>query len=326
MTLMIVIPCLNESKNLPILLEQFLSDPTAELIVVVDGGSSDGSREIVQQICSTNYRVKLIHNAAKIQSAGVNLAVSEFGTDFDWLLRVDAHCLYPDNYAKKLLSSAIKNRADSVVVPMRTIGAGGFQDAVALAQNSVLGTGGAAHRHIGKSHFVDHGHHALIRMRVFREIGGYCEAMPCNEDAEFDYRQTQAGAKIWLETDAAIDYFPRSTPKALWTQYFKYGVGRARTLKRHGMQPHLRQVLPLAIPVAAIGLLFTAIHWVFAVPFLVWLSICLLLGAFLGIRAGGGAKLLAGVAASIMHLAWGSGFVWSYIKWKSEPLPKYGLS
>jgi len=73
----------------------------------------------------------------------------------------DAHCLYPDNYAAKVLDALEKNKADCVVVPMLTIGRTRFQYAVAAAQNSVLGTGGSAHRHLGDGCFVEHGGYAM---------------------------------------------------------------------------------------------------------------------------------------------------------------------
>lgn len=327
MSLLAIIPCLDEAANLGRLLDQMLRDPAIDLIVVADGGSTDGSRDIARNYEDAGRPVRLLDNPNRIQSAGVNLAVKRHGGTFEWILRIDAHCEYPDRYAAILLDAAGERDASAVVVPMITRGRDGFQLAVAAAQNSVLGTGGSAHRHLGEQRFVEHGHHALMRRALFERVGGYCEAMPCNEDAEFDHRQLQAGGRILLEPGAAIVYFPRATPGALWRQYFGYGVGRARTVRRHGMGLRLRQTLPLAVP-AALGLaLLSPISWLFALPALAWLVLTLGVGLLVGHRAGGGGwRYVAGMAAGIMHLAWASGFLTEWLIRPAKTGPRYGFT
>ena len=325
MSVLAVIPCLNEEEHLPQLLAQMLADPAIDLLVVADGGSRDGSRAIVAEMAKTD-RVVLLENPARIQSAGVNLAVREYGAGHDWLLRIDAHCLYPDHYASRLLDAAHSHDASAVVVPMETVGRQGFQLATAAAQNSILGTGGSAHRHVGVGRFVEHGHHALMRIELFRKIGGYCEAMPCNEDAELDHRQLQAGGRIWLEPSAALTYFPRSDIASLWRQYRRYGQGRARNLRRHRMRPRLRQLVPLAVPVALAAVPLTLLHPIFALPAFAWAALCLVGGLLVGMRAGGGWALLAGVAAMTMQMAWATGFLLEWIANPRSAAPRYGLA
>lgn len=326
MSVLAVIPCLNEASHLRALIEQMLSDDAIDLLVVADAGSDDGSREIVLEHMTRSKRLRLLDNPARIQSAGINRAVALFGDGYEWLLRIDAHCVYPDCYAHKLLEAAERKNATAVVVPMLTIGRERFQIAAAAAQNSVLGNGGSAHRHGSTGEFVDHGHHALMRMDLFKAIGGYCEAMPWNEDAELDYRQTARGGRIWLEPSATITYFPRSTPRALWRQYFRYGIGRARNMRRHRMRPRLRQMAPLAVPLAIAALPLSLVHWVFAAPAAAWLAICLFVGLWIGLRAGERWALLAGLAAAIMHLGWSLGFLSEWIGRSKGREPRYGFS
>jgi succinoglycan biosynthesis protein ExoA len=307
--LLIVIPTLNEERHLRDLLAQFLSECPQALIVVADGGSTDRSVEIVTELAASHPRLLLMHNPARIQSAGINRAVAAFGGNHTWLLRVDAHCDYPAGYAHGLLAAAAANGATSVVVPMVSRGESCFQVAAAAAQNSVLGTGGSAHRHVGTGRFIDHGHHALMQIALFREVGGYREDMSHNEDAELDLRLTKAGGRIWLEPAQAIGYYPRKSARGLWRQYFGYGRGRSRTLRLHGARPKLRQLLPLAVPVACVLALFAPIEPFLAVPLGCWSLLCLGAGAWTGWRAGGGCAFLAGIPAMIAHLAWAIGFL-----------------
>ena len=313
--LLIVIPCLNEDRHLPGILDQFIAENPDALIVVADGGSTDRSREIVHDRANTCPRVILLDNLQRIQAAGVNLAVARYGDEFDWLLRVDAHCDYPKDFAKRLIKTGRLHKATSVVVSMLSRGKTAFQVAAAAAQNSVLGTGGSPHRHIGEGAYVDHGHHALMDLRLFKLVGGYREDMPANEDAELDIRLVGRGARIWLEPSLAITYYPRSSPLHLWRQYFKHGTGRARTLLIHRVRPKLRQLAPLVAALATVLALFAPAWPWLAAPALGWLCVALIAGFFLGARSGQPAAFLAGFAAVIMHLSWGLGFAGQAVRW-----------
>jgi succinoglycan biosynthesis protein ExoA len=162
---------------------------------------------------------------------------------------------------------------------------------------------------VGEGGFVDHGHHALMALDLFRAVGGYRADMSHNEDAELDHRLAARGGRIWLEPSLALGYYPRDNAPALWRQYFAYGRGRARTLALHGMQPKLRQMLPVAVPLAA-GCALAAPLWPYAaIPLASWATLCFVWGVGAGVRAGGGCRMAAGGAAAIMHMAWGLGFL-----------------
>lgn len=306
---LVVIPCLNEEAHLPGLLDQLLADGADTLIVVADGGSTDASRDIVQRFMNKHGNVILLDNPDRVQSAGVNRAVAAFGAGRRWMVRMDAHCRYPDRFVTRLLASAKARDVVSVVVPMVTEGRACFQIACATAQNSVLGTGGSSHRHIGEGRYVEHGHHALMAIDAFVRVGGYNQAMSHNEDAELDHRLGREG-RIWLEPDCALTYFPRSGARALWRQYFGYGKGRAQTIGMHRMKPRPRQMVPLAVPVVIVlAIVAGPISPVFVLPLLGWALLCLGTGAMLGFRRRSVCAALSGVSAMIMHAAWGFGFI-----------------
>lgn len=314
---LVVIPVLNEVEHLPGLLDQLLRHGAVEdcLIVVADGGSTDGSLLIVEAWMIRDARIRLHRNSRRLQSSGVNGAARTFGQGCRYLVRIDAHAVYPDSYVRGLVAAAERTGACSVVVPMRTCSRGGFQTAVAAAQNSRIGTGGAAHRGGAQSGWIDHGHHALMRLSTFNALGGYDEDFSHNEDAEYDIRLLRAGGRIWMQADLTIGYFPRTTPKALFRQYFNFGRGRARTVRLHKVRPRLRQVAPLvvapALVAAASALLLSAVTpWALlaGLPALLWAGLCLAGGAAAAYRSSPRGGYAAGLAASIMHLAWSMGF------------------
>jgi len=329
--ILVVIPCLNEAAHLPTLLDQLLRENPEATIVVADGGSTDGSGTIVEAMALRHPRLFHLANPARIQSAGVNLAVRRFGANHRWLVRVDAHCGYPEDYVARLVDAARAHKATSVVVPMVTTAAGCFQKAAAATQNSILGNGGSAHRRITEGQFVDHGHHALFDLGLYCQVGGYDEAFSHNEDAELDQRLVAGGARIWLEPTLALTYWPRRSAWPLFRQYRGYGRGRAMNLRRHAAPLKLRQALPILVAplvlVAVLGLLLVPVlspMALLAVPAAAWAFLCLAFGLWLGIRARSMCVAASGLAAMIMHFAWSLGFVGARLSGRRQgppPLP-----
>lgn len=313
---LIVIPCLNEEAYLEKLVEQLLATTQQfdRKIVIADGESTDGTLRIARMLSEKYPEVAYIHNTKRLQSAAVNLAVAIFGDHYDYLIRIDAHSDYPENYCDTLVSDAIQKQAQSVVVSMDTIGKSGFQKAVAAAQNSKLGNGGSAHRNTNsEGKWVEHGHHALMSIVAFRSIGGYDETFSHNEDAELDYRLSQAGHKIWLTGQTGLTYYPRATPAALFRQYFKFGYGRARTIFKHHMKPHPRQMAPLVVaPALFLFILSTIFGSILALPLIAWAMICLAYGLLLAKRAKDIDLIPSGFAIMVMHMAWSLGF-WNFL-------------
>lgn len=304
---LVVVPCLNEAKHIEGVLSQIFSDRRIGrmLVVVADGGSTDGTAEIVRRLAETRPDLLLLHNDKRLQSAAINLAVATHGAGMTWLARVDAHAEYPADYISRLIAVGEEKGADSVTTSMTARGDTCFQKAAAAAQNSKLGTGGSAHRAGSKSAWVDHGHHALMRIEAFRTVGGYDETFSHNEDAELDLRLAAGGYRIWLTTEVTIDYFPRATARALFRQYRNYGAGRARTVRLHKTPLKIRQMLPMAVAPAVILAFAAPLFWPLPLPALVWASICLAYGATLG----PGCAAFSGWPAMVMHFGWSLGFL-----------------
>jgi succinoglycan biosynthesis protein ExoA len=309
---LVVIPCLNEESYIESVIRNVARDRAADefLIVVADGGSSDGTRDIVSRLGGEIPNLRLVSNSRKIQSAGVNMAARMFGAERRWLVRVDAHAEYPEDFISQLIAEAERTGASSVVVAMRAQGRSCFQRAAAAAQNSMLGAGGSPHRRDGAEGFVDHGHHALFDLQRFLALGGYDETQSHNEDAEFDVRLARSGGRIWLTRRMRIGYFPRATVGALYRQYLNYGRGRATTILRHRVRPKVRQMIPATVMPSALVAFVEPWFQVAAFPVATWLAACLIFGTMLGLRERSRCAFASGCVAPVMHIAWSMGF-WS---------------
>lgn len=320
---LVVIPALNEAKHIEHTILTLLDDEPGLIsteIIIADGGSTDQTRQIVGKLSKTHPNVSLLDNPDRLQAAGVNHAVEQRAEEHHrYLVRVDAHSHYPANYVKNVAQSLIDKRADAVAVVMDTVAHNCFQRGLDAALDTPLGTGGSAHRGGTRSGFVDHGHHAGMRLDRFRQLGGYCPDFATNEDAEFDHRLTKAGGRIWLDAQIRIGYVVRDTPAGLAQQYWRYGKGRAQTLLKHRMRPKLRQLAPLIATGANLICLILAplVPKLLLIPAL-YLLLMLGTGLGLAIVKKSACALWAGPAFIIMHMAWGGGFMFQVLKQKSR--------
>ncbi len=309
---LVVIPTLNEAGTIASVVDALLQDPPTQAdlrIVVADGGSTDGTVELVQRLAAADPRVHHLDNPRRIQGAAVNLAVRCFGAEADVLVRCDAHATYPRGFVRRLLETLERTQADSVVVPMDSSGHTCFQRAVAWVSNTWAGTGGSAHRGGRRSGFVDHGHHAAFRMASYRKAGGYDESFTHNEDAELDCRQRRLGGKVYLDADIRLGYQPRATLASLSRQYFLYGRGRSRTVRRHPGTMRARQLaLPLNLVAMLLALALAPWLPVLALWPLAYLAALVATSLSIALRQRSACGLLAGVAAAAMHLSWAAGF------------------
>jgi succinoglycan biosynthesis protein ExoA len=325
--LLIVIPALNEASHIETVVRNLARDDLHKdrTIVVADGGSTDGTPEIVRALASEINDIHLLRNPQRLQSAGVNLAVQAYGADAQVLVRCDAHCEYPPHYVSNLLKTLDERKAASVVVPMDSRGESCLQKAVAWISDTKVGSGGSAHRGGRQSGFVDHGHHAAMTIDAFRRAGGYDETFTHNEDAEFDCRLRAVGGRIFLDSDIRLSYRPRSSFLSLAKQYFNYGRGRSRTVRRHPASLRLRQFLvPSHVALTLCAMLLSPVEPIALAFPAAYLAVLTLTAAMIAAKHRSVCGLLALPAAVTMHFSWALGFFWGMLSirqtsWQMTP-------
>jgi succinoglycan biosynthesis protein ExoA len=309
-----VIPTLNEARHIETCIRSLMrGEPDLRKVplLIVDGGSTDDTVKIVEGLRDEFPNVSLAQNPKRLQSAALNLAVREHATEAsEWLVRCDAHSIYPENFILDIARSLIETEADSVVVPMDAVGESCFEKGNAWVVDTPLGSGGAAHRGGRESGYVDHGHHAGFDIEKFSFLGGYDESFSHNEDAEYDARLIQQGGQIFLDAGIRIQYIPRGTVSSLAKQYFNYGKGRARNVAKNDTGLKLRQMLPVFALVANLVSLLIAPFWLPAliVP-LCYLGVLALASCMVIVKHRSLCGVFSGVAVGTMHMSWAVGFL-----------------
>lgn len=323
----LILPTLNEKAHIRECLDSLLGQDYDNIvsILVIDGGSTDGTREIVN---AEGGIVRLIENPRVTAAAAMNIGIAECATDR--FVRVDAHTLYATDYVSRSVATWLETNAEVVGGPMRPVGTTPFGKAVAAVTTSPLGVGPGRFHYSEKLEEVETVYLGIFDKAFVQKVGGYDETTLqwAAEDQELNFRIRKAGGRIILDPRIRSTYFPRSTPKALARQYHNYGMCKASTLKKHRMLPYWRPLAPalmvLAVFVWVIGSIGLGAIWMTPVPFLLYTVAALVIGDRMR-RESGDSRYRIALALVICHWCYGFGFwrgvgrIMTHRKFDSKP-------
>ncbi len=320
-TISVIMPVLNEAAFIEGSLRAILDqDYPAECleVLVVDGMSNDGTREIVQRMAEVDGRVRLIDNPKRIIPAALNAGL--VSARHAYIARMDGHTLVPPDYLRRCVEVMRQSGADCVGGRWVYAGTTYVGHAIAAAMDSRFGVGISRWRGARMAGEADTVPYGFMRRDQALALGGYNELLLTNEDYEFNYRLRRGGGRIYYSPAICMTYYVRSSLKALWRQYFRYGMWKARMLKLHPESLRLRHVLA---PLLVLGLLGGAMlalawrpgRWVYGAGLGLYSLLVLVFSAKQAAQRGW--QLLPVIAAAFvtLHLAWGIGFLSGAWRW-----------
>jgi glycosyltransferase involved in cell wall biosynthesis len=260
-TVSVVLPTLNERAYIRDCLDSLLAQDHPDIveILVADGGSTDGTRELVEAIPGP---VRLLDNPGGSAAAGLNVAWRAARGDV--IVRADAHTLYAPDYVHRCVEVLEETGAENVGGHMVPVGVSPFGRAVAAVMTNPIGVGpGRFHLDGGERVEVDTVYLGAFRRSTLEALGGYDEVgiQYAAEDHELNLRLRQAGGTIVLDPTIRSWYFPRETPRALVKQHHNYGLGKASTLRKHRTLPSWRPLAPVGFVTASLAMLLLGRSW-----------------------------------------------------------------
>ena len=321
MFLTIVIPMRNEEayvgRCLDSILPQVRGGDDVE-VLLVDGQSTDCTREIAQAYADRDPRVRVIDNPGRIVPTAMNLAIREARGDV--IMRLDCHAEYADDYVDACLRVLARTGADNVGGYMATRPGSDTPvgRAIAAATSSVFGVGGSRFRvGGGEETEVDTVPFGCFRREVFDKVGPFDERLVRNQDIEMNTRIRRHGGRIVISPEIRLTYYTRSTYAGLRQQAFYNGLWNPYTLYLLGGGIRPRHLVPmlfvLSLPaLAALGLVWWGFWAVLAAEAGLYLAASLVM-AWRAARRGDASTLRVMAAFWQLHVAYGVGSLWGLV-------------
>jgi len=210
----ILIPCLQERDFIRPCLESvraFDVPADAELleILVIDGGSTDGTCDIVLDLAKTDPRIRLIDNPGRIQSTGLNIALRIASGEY--IVRLDAHSSYPRDYLALTLETSLRTGCDNAGGLFITQPRGSsYQSALIQALTThKFGVGDAGYRTGAAEGPADTVPYGCFRRELFDRLGPFDERLVRAQDYEMNRRIIAAGGCVWRNPAIRVTYFPQ---------------------------------------------------------------------------------------------------------------------
>jgi succinoglycan biosynthesis protein ExoA len=329
----VVVPARNEEATLGACLASIRAQqPIAGgiEIVVVENGSRDRTRAVAEAVANEDARVRVVASSARNQAEAMNDGI--LAAHGDVVARVDAHSTIAPDYLRRVLAALARHpRAAGVGGPFQPAGETAMERAIGHARSSPLGVGGGygADRD-GTEHPVRSVQCGAYWREPLLEAGLFDPAMAYGEDEELNWRLLQNGADVVLCPGLRQPYRPRASLGALLEQYWRYGQGRARVLRKHPGFLAARHLVPSAFLIAlaalllgtlvgsaraASGLLFVGGSWL----------LVLVAAGLLALRSAPASEAArVPLAVACMHLGYGAGVLAGFARFATAGLPGPG--
>jgi len=271
----LVMPMRNESADLPATLESIARqtiDKSRVRFIAVDGGSTDGSAEMVAAwLARSGFDGEVVPNPERRIPIALNIGARSAGADA-LIVRLDAHTTYGPTYVEDVVRAFETGPADIGNVGCAQIPAPttDFERAVVgELLTHPLGLARIGVRELSRPTPVETVYLGSWRPGLLFDLGGFDERWIANEDSELEARLRAAGWKLLLIPSDNL----YKVNRGIWAtarQWGGYGFWRAQTSRRFPHELRARHFIPAALLIAAIFLLFTPWRWIDAAAYLVY--------------------------------------------------------
>jgi len=222
----VIIPIFNEEKYIKNCLDSIIGsdfDKSKMEVLLIDGGSSDKTIEIIKEYQQKYPFFKLLCNTKKIAPVAMNIGIKNAYGKF--LFIISAHAKYPKNYFSSLVRYCKELKADCVgpVLITETKRKTLTASAIKNVLSDPLGVGSAFRIGVNEIKEVDTVPFGCYRRDIFEKVGLYDERLVRNQDVELNKRIKRMGGKIYIVPEIECTYYARETFKDLAKNNFENG-------------------------------------------------------------------------------------------------------
>jgi len=249
----------NERLNLKEFIDSLLGQSRVpDEIIIVDGGSIDGTIEIINKYINNENPIKLIIKKGANISQGRNIAIKN--AKYDIIVSTDAGCKLDINWFKNITRPFQESKNIDVV-------SGWYEpDARSRLEYCIADLYFPKLNIITKNtdSFLPSSRSVAFKKSCWKKVGGYPEWLYTAEDTLFDLNLKKAGFKFYFAKDAIVYWRVRDSFKAFLKQQFLYAKGNGEA-----------KIYPPKILVS--GIIISVILFILSLYYYIYLMILLVL-------------------------------------------------
>ncbi len=267
----VILPCRNEEKFIAGCLDSIISSdfPKDRLeVLVVDGMSEDGTREILAGYTSQYQFIKMVENTKRTTPCAFNLGIKNARGEI--IIIMGMHATYASDYITKCVQYLEKYAVDNVGGVMVTVPRDNtlIGKAIAQALSHKFGVGNSMFRSGTKEPvFVDTVFGGCYKKEVFDRIGLFNEKLVKHQDMELNCRLRASGGHILLAPDIVCQYYARTDIKSFLLHNFGNGFSIFSSLEGEQSKTCFRQTSYPAY--------FCNLPYYFNIPLYIFPGLCL---------------------------------------------------
>ena len=310
----VVVPTLNEAAYIGECLDSVLASlaPVGGEVLVVDGGSTDGTRDLVARHAAGHPEVRLVENPARVTPQAFNLGIR--AARHPLVAIISAHSRVAPDFFTAARRRIAAGEADIVGGPVVTEpGAPGLTGwLLAQVVSHPFGVGNSRFRVSTEAAYVDAVPFALFRREVFDRVGLFDTGLVRNQDTEFFGRVGRAGLRVFLDPAVRSVYRARGTLPGLLQQGFRNAYWNVRVWRQNPAAFRWRHAIPGLFTLsllagAALAPWVPLIRWLLALEVGAYALAAVAAGTHIALRTRRAAALLLPPVFFLYHFCYGAG-------------------
>lgn len=204
---------LNEAERIGELLASMVNQTRIpDVIVVTDGGSTDGTLDRLREFADASPLPLQISRVAGNRSVGRNAAVRESGADL--IAATDVSVLDPQ-WFERIIGPLERGEADVVAGWYELLVRTPRERAVGLLTQYSL-------EEVDPEHFLPSSRSIAFTRTAWERAGGYPEHLLTTEDTVFDLALKEVGCRFVFEPNAIVRWRPAASVGAAYRMYRQF--------------------------------------------------------------------------------------------------------
>jgi glycosyltransferase involved in cell wall biosynthesis len=213
-------------------------------LLVIDGGSTDGTKEKIIKLQKEHPSIRFINNEKKIAPAAFNKGIKSASGEYIAIL--GAHSQYDANYLDICLQELQRHNciACSGKVEVAKNSTSWQSILIYCILTSNFGVSSSSYRTI-KEGIGEQCPYPVFKRSVFDEVGFYNEILIRNQDNDMNYRIRQRGHHLYYTHKVSAYYYPKQTFEDLLEYAVRTGEWNAISLQISPASLATRHLVPL---------------------------------------------------------------------------------